>query len=1006
MYSEKIEKSGLANIYFYLARGLHYITAGGLVMKEQIQQLIAEENHDQPYTDTELCKKLKVSREYITLLRKELKIQDSRDRKQVYICAALQKLMAEDKKYSLSQLREELAKQKFFISIYLLNKYIKDIEEHKKQDSSKADEEVVAEKSCQAFSNLVGSGGSLDTQIQQAKATMLYPPHGLHCLVVGETGVGKSELAEAMYRFSLESGSLPADAPFNVFNCADYAENSQLLITQLFGCVKGAYTGAVADRKGLVEQTDGGILFLDEVHRLSAEGQEMLFLLIDRGHFRRLGEADALRKANVQLIAATTENIETSLLSTFKRRIPMLINIPPLAERPLTERLQLIVRFFGYESARMNAKLQVSLDVVKAYLLYDCKGNIGQLKSDIQVTCAKSFLTYVTKKESSVMVDVQSLSLYVKKGLLKIQGNRQELDSLVWQDMRFEPNQCQEPAALDDDVYSFPKEFYGYIEKVHMEYRQQGLSEQQIKNLIGDEIEQKLQHIITHIKHRLAPLSLAEVSKVIGSEVIYLAQEVLKIAEAELGELDESLIYCLAIHLNSTFVRLSQGKQIINPNKEDVKQKFRLEYNVAEKMVNFINSYYKVTLPEDEISYIALYLHGNEREEEGNVGVVVATHGNVGSSMLEIANKLLNMNQGKSFNMSFDESPRDALERLTTVVMGADEGKGVLVLVDLGSLLTFGEIIQMRTKIRVETIERVDTVMVIEALRRSVLPGSNLLDVVSGIEGLNYVSSKKQDLSPAVLRKKALITICFTGDGVALYCAEQLKKIFGAKLQQVALLHVGMIGQHDVYKQIQQILLQYDVVAIVGSVDPKLQEIPYISVKELMTKAGKEKLSYLLKASALPMSLAAPVDEAVPEVVKNVKVLMLGQETYTKSQLLKKMCSQLVEEGYVKPGYEKAVLEREKMGAYLINQKVALPHADSSYVNKAVVFIVKTEKPIVWTGKTSTQLVCLLGLDINGKDGVRYLYQCFQNDEVMLRLEAATTEQELREALIYNGNHN
>lgn len=982
------------------------------MMREQIQKFIAEENYNQPYTDTELCKKLLVSREYVTLLRKELKILDSRERKQGYICEEIKQMLLSETTFSNQEIRSRLQKKGYSISTYLLQKYMNDMESQSLCKDLVTDlphEDAASEekeKLYHSFENLVGAKESLDTQIQQAKATMLYPPHGLHCLIVGETGVGKSELAEAMYRFALEAECLPKDAPFNVFNCADYAENSQLLITQLFGCVKGAYTGAAADRKGLIEQTDGGILFLDEVHRLSSEGQEMLFQLIDKGHFRRLGETDAVRHAKVQLIAATTENIETSLLTTFKRRIPMMINIPSLEDRPLTERLQLIQRFFSYESARMNAKLQVSLDVIKAYLLYECKGNIGQLKSDIQVTCAKSFLSYVTKKEKIVKVDLQSLSLYVKKGLLRIQSKRHELDDLVWKDFSFEPNQCQEPAVLEDDVYSFPKEFYGYIEKLHTEYMQQGMDEHQIKNLIGDEIEQKLQHVISHIKHRLAPLTLEEVSKVVGTEVIYLAQDILKIAQAELGKLDESLVYCLAIHLNATFTRMSQGKKIINPNLEDVKRKFSLEYKVAEKMVELIEQRYKVDLPEDEVSYIALYLHGNEREEEGNVGVVVATHGNVGSSMLEIANKLLNVTHGKSFNMSFEESPRDALERLTVVIKGADEGKGVLMLVDLGSLLTFGEIIQTRTKIKVETIDRVDTVMVIEALRRSILPGANLPNMVSGIENLNYIFPKARPHPPVILRKKAIITICFTGEGVALYCAEQMKKNFGDRLQGITLLNVGMIGRHDIYKQIQQILTKYDVLVVIGSVDPELQGIPYITVNEFLSKQGKERLSYILNESTEPPMLLEEKLITVPDVVQRVKVLMLGEKSYTKAQVLKKMCDLLLAGNYVKPGYEKAVLEREKMGAYLINQKVALPHADSSYVNQSVILIAKAEKSIAWAGKTGTKLICLLGLDINGKDGVRYLYQRFQNDEVMARLEAATTEQELREALIYDANYN
>lgn len=68
------------------------------------------------------------------------------------------------------------------------------------------------------------------------------------------------------------------DAPFKSFNCADYYNNPQLLMSQLFGYAKGAFTGADQDHEGLVEKADGGVLLLDEVHRLPPEGQEMLFI--------------------------------------------------------------------------------------------------------------------------------------------------------------------------------------------------------------------------------------------------------------------------------------------------------------------------------------------------------------------------------------------------------------------------------------------------------------------------------------------------------------------------------------------------------------------------------------------------------------------------------------------------------------------------------------------------------------------------------------------------------
>ena len=140
-----------------------------------------------------------------------------------------------------------------------------------------------------SLDRLAKTNKSLLTPVEQAKAAVLYPPRGMHCLILGETGVGKSGFAVLIHEFAVDIGRLDKNAPFVVFNCADYANNPQLLISQLFGVKKGAYTGAENDRKGLVEKADGGILFLDEVHRLPAEGQEIFFTFMDKGTFRRVG---------------------------------------------------------------------------------------------------------------------------------------------------------------------------------------------------------------------------------------------------------------------------------------------------------------------------------------------------------------------------------------------------------------------------------------------------------------------------------------------------------------------------------------------------------------------------------------------------------------------------------------------------------------------------------------------------------------------------------------------
>lgn len=115
-------------------------------------------------------------------------------------------------------------------------------------------EDVVRDEEQSPFNYLIGANTSLKNQIEQAKAALLYPPNGLHTLIIGSTGVGKSLFVNIMYQYSKYIKKLPEDAPFVVFNCADYANNPQLLLSYIFGHIKGAFTGADKEKEGIVER--------------------------------------------------------------------------------------------------------------------------------------------------------------------------------------------------------------------------------------------------------------------------------------------------------------------------------------------------------------------------------------------------------------------------------------------------------------------------------------------------------------------------------------------------------------------------------------------------------------------------------------------------------------------------------------------------------------------------------------------------------------------------------
>ena len=227
-------------------------------------------------------------------------------------------------------------------------------------------EELFAQKRAplDPLGQVIGSQQSLFSQIKRMKAAARYPGVGLPILLTGPTGSGKSFLAKMFYNYCVQQGYLGTDSQFVHLNCAEYADNPELLASILFGYKRGAYTGADRDSGGLFDRADKGMLFLDEVHRLGAKGQEKLFEYLDNGVVSPLGETRASHHVQVRLIFATTENVQSTFLQTFIRRIPVQVEIPGINDRTQFEREGLTKLFFLNQAKHVHRTLAISKQVL------------------------------------------------------------------------------------------------------------------------------------------------------------------------------------------------------------------------------------------------------------------------------------------------------------------------------------------------------------------------------------------------------------------------------------------------------------------------------------------------------------------------------------------------------------------------------------------------------------------------------------------------------------------
>lgn len=701
-----------------------------------------------------------------------------------------------------------------------------------------------------SLDRIVGSRGSLKTQVEQAKAAILYPPKGLHVILYGPTGVGKTMFAEKMYAFAQEANKINSEAPFCIFNCADYAENPQLLLSQLFGYIKGAFTGADKEKEGLVEKAHEGILLLDEVHRLPAEGQEMLFHLIDKGLYRRLGETEFVRKANVRIIAATTEDPNSHLLKTFLRRFPVIIEIPSLAERPLEEKLRLIKLFFRQEAKNMHTPIYITPEVLHGLLLYNCPGNVGQLKADIQLICSRAFLSFTMRKFDKLVIKYEHLPSPIKETLL-IENYRENLKTLsldLNMYLKIEP----EAHGLSQDLFKSLQVFYDNYEKQ--------LRLNLVSNIYNKRQCQSLVEVLDRSLNKFFQVTSLEEDGFASLEDEPTFELLLDAWNVKFNSpLQKSIVVMYFLHLcHKSYKKVATNYLI--PSLAELK--IAEEYlSKAERLNSILDEQLDIPLDQWDDVLLGCFLQTLSYEQNLNhdpIGVLVLTHGNAqASSMLEIAKRFLGTSHGRALDMPWETPISEVLDQACTIVREIDRGKGVLLLVDMGQLLAFSEIVTRRTGILTKIVEGVNTSLVIQALVKALQPTMTLDKLVYE---LDYVNPGAQSLEFKTQKRGSqgcILVSCITGHGTAAKLASLLRSLNEIKERNIEVIPVNR------YEEIWE---DYDnIVAVVGTVDLNIPNVPFIPLEEILTGTGLAKI--FKSATEFDKSIDIPLDQGFEEVL-------------------------------------------------------------------------------------------------------------------------------------------
>jgi transcriptional regulator with GAF, ATPase, and Fis domain len=236
----------------------------------------------------------------------------------------------------------------------------------------------LAHKSKYDYKQIVGSGRAMRTLFALLDK---YIDADDPVLITGDSGTGKELVARAIHLHCRRSNK-----PFVSENCAALPES--LLESELFGYVRGAFTGATTNKKGLLETADGGVLFLDEVGDMPLDLQAKLLRVLQEGEVRPLGSRETV-KVDVRLICATNKNLEAmvregSFREDLYYRLAVLpVHLPPLRDRK-EDIPQLARRFLGDLQRETQTRVRISPDAMERVVQYSWPGNVRELQNEIR----------------------------------------------------------------------------------------------------------------------------------------------------------------------------------------------------------------------------------------------------------------------------------------------------------------------------------------------------------------------------------------------------------------------------------------------------------------------------------------------------------------------------------------------------------------------------------------------------------------------------------------------
>lgn len=642
----------------------------------------------------------------------------------------------------------------------------------------------------QQFSSMIGYDQSLKEVIKIVRIALAYPTPIQSLLILGEKGVGVEELSLNTYHYACSKGILKKNAPYTVIDSSLYTEDQ----------LKESF---ISDTS-IFEQVNHGLLLIK-----NATISNRLFVQL----------MNAMESKNYQFIFMIHTN-DQEKAAFLKNHFNFTVHIPSLNQRSYHERYELIEKFVREEASKLNKRIEINFGLMQSLLLFPTKNNLDGLKKSLQFGIASSFAR--SKRNATIVLELSDFNEDVRKGLLYVKEASPEIKEIIGDssDFIFSKDTTFRTRGKHDQL-----DIYHKIDKKR-QILNKSINSIEMDHFVFNNIENELNdYLMTLIRN----INEEKLKSIVSPKLIELVRDFINRASKKFNHLyPNEIFFGICIHLNNILVTTNNKQRISNKMIMEIIEKYDEEYFFSKKFLKLIESEFHVKFSLDETVFITLFLTlplSNTQRNE--VVTLIAMHGENGaSSIVEVVKKLIPVKNIHAFDLSLQLNIEEAYDKLKQKLVEINQGKGIIVIYDMGSFQIMLDSIREETKLNIRYIEMPISLLAMSCCKYSE-EGHDIDEVYS------HLLEEYSDKPYSGTRKKNDIIIALSS------IKENLSKDIKEKLlsfkdhEDYLIMDFNIDEKQSLIDKINEMNNRGKIVGIIGTYDPDMFNLKFIDYYHL-----------------------------------------------------------------------------------------------------------------------------------------------------------------------------